>query len=342
MEGIDSYGYAPGDWLSIGPAQISACGLKPWLDGMRLGLDATRQLSVHVRATNLTSEDVKDIEEFICAFPNVYALYLHMCHLEDDSLVHIIRLIQNKPLQSLWLTDNLFTPQGIAQLANGLHGTKLRKLTLDNNYVGSAGCAALARAIPKSNLAWISLEGCNLQVKDMCAILKASRNSKIEFLDLSQNFLGTKLGMRNVNRLLANNNGRLEYLQMRDCGITNSGLGIIAPGVAKSRGLIELNINFNPKVAIKSVERMLDIIEYHPSLEDVNVFGCSGYSGLYTGVYMDPVARRIDLWRRARFMIAMVSARVIERIGCKSILAIFPIDLFRALKVMLGDHMVDN
>jgi len=322
--------------------QCTTDRIKRIFDEAMLGFNQTKHIhSVTVRMSELASADVRIIADYVCKIKNVEGIVFDRCHLKDDSIDHIIRLLRGSSIKTLWVGQNRFTEAGMARLIYALSETNVTMLHLVRAWIGYLGSVAFEKVLPTSKLTRLRIERCKLCADDMYRIITAAGNSTLLLLDLSYNYIGNCRNAKAIQYLLENNKS-LRVLHLLDAGITNRGLGIFAPSIYKARNLLGLNLNSNKGISKAAIVDMLDVIGYHPTLEYISTHGTADCAPFTNWIITNIVQSRLSNWKKAHHMLNMVSARVVKRIGYKSPLSMLPIDLFRLLNKMIGEWIVTH
>jgi uncharacterized protein (TIGR02996 family) len=136
-----------------------------------------------------------DLEaNFFLARANPGALrHLHVGgnHLGDTGAQALAEAPFFPRLLSLGLEDSRIAYPGLKALL-GVKGPSLRKLTLDQNWVGPAGAELLAGAETVRGLTALSLNQCNLQPEGAAALAGSPHLSRLRVLSLQHNRLGNE------------------------------------------------------------------------------------------------------------------------------------------------------
>ncbi|KAL8613057.1 hypothetical protein ACOMHN_008826 [Nucella lapillus] len=164
-----------------------------------------------------------------------------------DAVCECVRdmLKSNTCLQRLRLRSNNFSAAGCFAVAEGLtRNRSLLELDLSRNCIGDDGVEALARYIPDSSLAEISLENCGL-TSSACDVLAQmiSSSKRLHNLDLSVNFLGDE-GVMRLGAALERSSV-LHTVGLNMCGITNDGFSALLDVLEKNASILLLKLCYN-------------------------------------------------------------------------------------------------
>jgi len=294
-----------------------------------------RYIEIHI--TDIAPGIKKDLLDFIREFPTIEQLDLSRCGLMDDDMTIVAEMIKASAIRCLNLGWNHINEEGFSQLATALsreHWARLESLNLTRNSIGDLGGLKLATCIPLTNLKTLLLSECLMDELSIVEILEACKGSKIEVLDMQSNDVGSTNSILALKCFLANSR-TIRELCLKYCGITNDGVANITPAVRKCHTLTRLHLQGNHDMTTSAVLQMVNSIGHHPNLVEVGVCGCE--EPYVTGTLnIERKNARLEIWVTQRSMLAIVSARVIKRIGCKSPLSVLPTELFRMLQIMLG------
>ena len=164
-----------------------------------------------------------------------------------DAVCECVRdtLKANSCLQKLRLRSNNFSAAGCFAIAEGLNRNRsLLELDLSRNCIGDDGVEALARYVPESNLAEISLENCGVTSAGCDALAQMVSGSKrLRTLDLSVNFLGDQ-GVLRLGAALERSSV-LHTVGLNMCGVTNDGFSALLDVLEKNASISLLKLCYN-------------------------------------------------------------------------------------------------
>ena len=164
-----------------------------------------------------------------------------------DAVCECVRdtLKANSCLQRLRLRSNNFSAAGCFAIAEGLNRNRsLLELDLSRNCIGDDGVEALARYVPESNLAEISLENCGVTSAGCDALAQMISGSKrLRTLDLSVNFLGDQ-GVLRLGAALERSSV-LQTVGLNMCGVTNDGFSALLDVLEKNASISLLKLCYN-------------------------------------------------------------------------------------------------
>ncbi|XP_076448074.1 uncharacterized protein LOC143284855 isoform X2 [Babylonia areolata] len=219
-----------------------------------VGATAVAELLTKTRALrqlNLSSTglDVAGCRAVLAALTSNRTLtHLDMSFLDvGDAVCESVRdaLRANTCLQRLRLRSNNFSAAGCFALAEGLSRNRsLLELDLSRNCIGDDGMEALARYVPDSSLAEMSLENCGL-TSSACDVLAQmlSSSKRLRTLDLSVNYLGDE-GVVRLGAALERSSV-LHTVGLNMCGITNDGFSALLDVLEKNASILLLKLCYN-------------------------------------------------------------------------------------------------
>ena len=212
--------------------------------GMLSHTQALRQLNL-----SSTGLDVAGCRAVLSALASNKTLTdLDMSFLDvGDAVCETVRdmLKTNSCLQRLRLRSNNFSSAGCFVIAEGLNRNRsLLELDLSRNCIGDDGVDALARYVPESFLAEMSLENCSVTSAGCDALAQMISGSKrLRTLDLSVNFLGDE-GVMRLGAALERSSV-LHTVGLNMCGITNDGFSTLLDVLEKNASILLLKLCYN-------------------------------------------------------------------------------------------------
>ena len=284
------------------PGVTFAGNIKYVLDAVRSTPDMHSMRSITFRGCKMNDKDIKDLVDFVCEFPNIKKVEITHRKFTDDSMPDVFRMLQNSSVYHLDFTENKFT---------------------------EAGVSILICAIQVSNLTSLDLQGCQFDEVQSAGLLEAIKGLNLTKLNMGRNTLASYLAMCQLRDIL--DKGKLVELEIDKCELEDRDLDLIAPSISACKELKVLNINCNLYLSVSAVKRMFTAIGLHPSLVRICLSGDREFDRKCSELKWEYKRKLTE----ARLIVVLLSVRVIERIGCKSLLSKLPNELFRALKVML-------
>ncbi|XP_072894197.1 ribonuclease inhibitor-like [Hemitrygon akajei] len=179
-------------------------------------------------------------------------------------LSHVIGLCDT--IKHLNLQDCHIQSEGIQRLGPGLH--KCQELRLGWNELGDSGVKLVSAALrnPECKIQKLGLIGVGLTdsgVEDLVSAL--STNPSLTELVLSYNNLEDS-GVRLVSAALRNPVCKIQKLELRDVGLTDSGVEDLVSALCTNPSLTELDVRYN-SLSDRSVPALRRLILTLPSLE---------------------------------------------------------------------------
>ncbi|XP_072892262.1 NACHT, LRR and PYD domains-containing protein 12-like isoform X2 [Hemitrygon akajei] len=158
-------------------------------------------------------------------------------------LSHVIGFCDT--IKHLDLEDCHIQCEGIQRLGPGLH--KCQELRLGQNDLGDSGVKLVSAALrnPECKIQKLGLENVGLTdsgAEDLVSAL--STNPSLTELDLSDNKLGDS-GVKLVFAALRNPECKIQKLQLREVGLTDSGAEDLVSALSTKPSLTELNLSGN-------------------------------------------------------------------------------------------------
>ncbi|XP_059816410.1 NACHT, LRR and PYD domains-containing protein 3-like [Hypanus sabinus] len=158
--------------------------------------------------------------------------------------------------------------EGIQRLGPGLH--KCQELRLGRNDLGDSGVKLVSEALrnPECKIQKLRLGDVGLTdsgVEDLVSALRT--NPSLTELVLSYNKLGDS-GVKLVSVALRNPECKIQKLELRDVGLTDSGVEDLISTLSTNPSLTGLNLRSN-SLTDRSVPALRRLILTHPSLERI-------------------------------------------------------------------------
>ncbi|XP_072133649.1 NACHT, LRR and PYD domains-containing protein 3-like [Mobula birostris] len=160
--------------------------------------------------------------------------------------------------------------EGIQRLGPGLH--KCQELRLSFNKLGDSGVKLVSAALrnPECKIQKLWLDNVGLTdsgAEDLVSAL--STNPSLTELDLSYNKLGDS-GVKLVSAALRNPECKIQKLELRDVGLTDSGAEDLVSALSTNPSLTELILSYN-SLTDRSVPGLRRLILTLPSLERIGL-----------------------------------------------------------------------
>ncbi|XP_072892420.1 NACHT, LRR and PYD domains-containing protein 3-like [Hemitrygon akajei] len=210
---------------------------------------------------------------------------LHKCQelgicwdeLGDSGMKPVSAALRNPEckIQKLELTRVGLTDSGAADLASALStNPSLTELVLSYNELGDSGAKLLSVALrnPECKIQKLGMDKVGLTdsgVEDLASAL--STNPSLKELNLSSNELGDS-GVKLVSAALRNPECKIQKLELRDVGLTDSGAEDLVSALSTKPSLTELELRSN-SLTDRSVPALRRLILTLPSLESTELWG---------------------------------------------------------------------
>ena len=153
-------------------------------------------------------------------------------------------------LEKLSLGWNPIGSGGTVEVIKALCGSGVKELQLDGTGIGEPDCEALCELLKSSHsLQYLYIYQNNLSSESVAGIItRLSHNSSLTTLDISN----SNFSMANVDSLASvlkdHSKCALTILDLQDCHISSEGAVELAAALCKNTTLKHLNLNFNPLV----------------------------------------------------------------------------------------------
>jgi Ran GTPase-activating protein (RanGAP) involved in mRNA processing and transport len=223
----------------------------------------------------------------------------------SDAVVDIITALQANPsLKVLRITDVDMGSEGAVALAslldetNPLSRCRLIKLSMFRNHIGESGIRAIAHSLASNK----TLQSLELDLNEADITLSLQTSEDLTYLDLSENAIKTKgeeflaiaIGKNRTLKVLrlsqdsnfgdsspaivdlgGENGCCLEELNLSNCSIGLTNLGILAESLQRVSTITNLNLSGNKFPLSSDTERILGDIISHRHLKTLNLNNCN-------------------------------------------------------------------
>lgn len=209
-------------------------------------------------------------------------------------------LRQNQTLQELNLQGNQIAVEGASSLAAILHeSSSLMTVNLARNTIGSAGTIHIASTIGDSVLKHLNL-GFN-QIESGAAVHLGEalqRNSALEVLDLSGNYIGDA-GASAFAALLKCSESKIVELNLHSTNITTVGVRQLAEALAENACLRKLDLSKN-WLGNSGAAVLTDMLKVNETLTKISLNGThmrsQGLLDLCDGLRVNTALSCLELW----------------------------------------------
>ncbi|XP_072133413.1 uncharacterized protein [Mobula birostris] len=234
--------------LSLNDNKLEDSGVK--LVSAALRISECKIQKLWLRNVGLTDSGVEDLASALSTNPSLTELNLSANELGDSGVKLVSAALTNSKfcIQKLWLSDVGLTANGAKDLISTLSTNRsLKELSLNDNKLGDSGVKLLSAALRDSecNIQKLCLWNVGLTdsgAGDLNAALGG--NPSLTVLNLNNNKLEDS-GVKLVSAALKKSRCKLQELQLRNVGLTDSGAKDLASTLRTNRSLMELNLNDN-------------------------------------------------------------------------------------------------
>ena len=170
-------------------------------------------------------------------------------------------------LEKLWLGGNPIGSGGAVEVIKALCGSGVKQLSLYNTGIGEPDCEALCELLKSSHsLQHLHIDQNNLSSESVAIITGISHNSSLTILDISN----SHFSMANVDSLASvlkdHSKCTLTKLDLQDCHISSEGAVELAAALCKNTTLKHLHLSRNP-IGVEGASSMSDMLQHNTSLE---------------------------------------------------------------------------
>ena len=201
----------------------------------------------HISYANFSGSDITSIQSFLNIPPhilqNMRVLHLSNNKLDKSACDLLAKVVPSMSrLEKLWLDYNPIGSGGAVKLIKALCGSGVKNLNLRSTGIGNPDYAALCELL-------ISSHSLNTTLIDLC---------------LAFNNIGEE-GVTAVARMLAENKS-LTSLWLFGCQISGQGASELAAALCKNSTLKRLELDVNP-IGVEGASSMSDMLQHNTSLE---------------------------------------------------------------------------
>ena len=219
----------------------------------------------------------KSIQSFVNLLPHILQdmreLWLNHNQLDGnacDLLAKAVPLMSR--LEKLWLYNNPIGSGGAVEVIKALCGSGVKELFLFTMEIGVPDCEALCELLKSSHsLQHLNIDQNNLSSESVASIITGlSHNSSLTALYISH----SHFSMANVDSLTSilrdQSKSTLTRLVLRDCHISGQGASELAAALCRNSTLKYLNLDHNP-IGVEGACSMSDMLQHNTSLEDLHL-----------------------------------------------------------------------
>ncbi|XP_059818858.1 NACHT, LRR and PYD domains-containing protein 3-like [Hypanus sabinus] len=195
-----------------------------------------------------------------------------------DSGVKLVSAALRNPeckIQQLWLNHVGLTDSGAVDLVSTLRTNRLlTELNVSENELRDSGVKLVSAALrnPECIIQTLGLRDVGLTdsgAEDLVSAL--STNPSLTELDLSDNKLGDS-GVKLVSAALGNPESKIQKIELKKVGLTDSGAEHLVSALSTNRSLTELNLGIN-SLTDRSAPALCRLILTLPNLEWIRLVG---------------------------------------------------------------------
>jgi hypothetical protein len=221
-------------------------------------------------------------------------------------------------------------------IINTLVDSKVEELDLSFNLIGEHGASELAKVLPFTKLTELMIGGNMLgKAGTQCLCAAVMRSPKLKKFSIPHNHYVDSSICHTIRHMIANSN--LEGLSLCDCtSLPDEGLREIALGIKESLTFTWLYLEDNRQITDESTDMFFRTIGLHNSLEFVYLHRTS-----VSLEKMNHVKMILQGYHSTttQSLIAMVSVKVVSRLGLQSKLQMLPLDMFRTLVAYIPQEL---
>ena len=171
-------------------------------------------------------------------------LVLHMCQIDEEGLIEILKKIPStSPINARFIYSHLTERTAIA-LATAVQASSIKSIDLTYNNIGPKGAIALAHALRGSSVEDLLLSEYDISLEATQGLTQvlSEGSTCLKSLDLSKNNIGDE-GVVALAKALPNT--RIEELKLNMNEITEVGVAEICNAVKSTPTLVELYLGGN-------------------------------------------------------------------------------------------------
>ncbi|XP_062895448.1 LOW QUALITY PROTEIN: NACHT, LRR and PYD domains-containing protein 12-like [Mobula hypostoma] len=234
--------------LGLGGNELGDSGVKTVSAALRNPECKIQTLGLY--DVGLTDSGAEDLASALSTNPSLTELNLSGNKLGDSGVKLVSAALRNPEckLQELWLDNVGLTDSGAEDLASALStNPSLTMLDLSDNELGDSGVKLMSAALrnPECKIRKLRLDRVGLTdsgAEDLASAL--STNPSLTELRLSDNELGDS-GVKLVSAALRNPECKVQELQLRNVGLTESGAEDLVSALSTKLSLTDLNLSGN-------------------------------------------------------------------------------------------------
>ena len=233
----------------------------------------------HISHADFRYNDItsKSIQSFINIPPHIlqYMRVLQLNHnkLDRNACDLLAKAVPSMSrLEKLWLSGNPIGSGGAVEVIKALCGSGVKQLWLSNTGVGVPDCEALCELLESSHpLQCLHIYQNNLHSESVASIITGlSHNSSLTELDISN----SHFSMANVDSLVSvlkdHSKCTLTKLYLRDCHISSEGAVKLAAVLCKNSTLKHLDLDRNP-IGVEGASLVSDMLQHNTSLKELHL-----------------------------------------------------------------------
>ncbi|XP_072893431.1 NACHT, LRR and PYD domains-containing protein 3-like isoform X1 [Hemitrygon akajei] len=225
----------------------------------------------------LTDSGAEDLASALSTNPSLTELNLNDNKLGDSGVKLVSAALRNPEckIQKLGLGKVGLADSGAEDLASALStNSSLMELDLSNNKLGDSGVKLVSAALrnPECKIQKLWLRKVGLTDSGAKALASAlSTNSSLTVLNLNENKLGDS-GVKLVSAALRNAECKIQKLELRNVGLTDSGAAVLFSALSTKPSLTELDLGSNSLTDL-SLPALHLITLPHLSLQQISLDG---------------------------------------------------------------------
>ena len=215
----------------------------------------------------------KSIQSFVNIPPhilqNMRVLHLSNNKLDGSACDLLAKAVPSMSrLEKVWLDHNPIGSGGAVEVIKALCGSGVNRLLLHNTEIGEPDCEALCELLKSSHsLQHLDIDQNNLSSESVASIITGlSHNSSLTTLYISN----SHFSMANVDSLASvlkdHSKCTLTWLYLQDCHISSEGAVKLAAALCKNSTLKHLYLNYNP-IGVEGASSMSDMLQHNTTLE---------------------------------------------------------------------------
>ena len=224
----------------------------------------------------------KSIQSFVNIPPhilqNMRELYLSGNKLDGSACDLLAKAVPSMSrLEKLRLSGNPIGSSGAVELIKALCGSGVKRLFLYSTGIGEPDCEALCELLKSSHsLQYLNIHQNNLSSESVASIITGlSHNSSLTTLDISN----SHFSMANVDSLASvlkdHSNCTLTELNLRDCHISSEGAVKLAAVLCKNTTLKHLDLSYNSiREHVEGVTAVAKMLVENETLTVLNLRDC--------------------------------------------------------------------